>query len=182
MSISTFPCAYLLNTLFDIGTFVLPPISSNIGLVQIFEDEAGTFEQHPLLITTTGVDKFPNMSNEVLLNVNYAHLTLVAGNDNIWYPISQLTYDELAVSTITVYSTIGFKLDEQIGVIDTDVDLRLLYNGVGFYASTLVYFDFFSVSTATISTLVVNNLVTDVLATNELHAPAILQEEVITFV
>ena len=181
MSISSFECAYLLNTLFQTGTFTLPPISSNVGMIQVFHDQEGTFGLHPLVIETTGVDCFPNRNNQIILRHDGAHLTLIGGSDNIWYPISGNTYNDLVVSTLTIYSTIAFKLDGEVGVISADTDLRLLWNNFAFYTSSIVYFDWFSVSTAQISTLVVNELNANIFAANEVHAPVILQQQEVLF-
>jgi hypothetical protein len=150
-------------------------------MIQVFHDQEGTFGLHPLVIETTGVDCFPNRNSQIILRHDYSHLTLVGGSDNVWYPIAGNTYNDLVVSTLTIYSTIAFKLDGAVGVISADTDLRLLWNNFAFYASSIVYFDWFSVSTAQISTLVVNELNTNIFAANEVHAPVILQEEQVVF-
>ena len=83
----------------------------------------------------------------------------------------------MKTSTLTVYSTIAFKIGDQSAVITADTDLRLLYRNFGFYASSIVYFDNFSVSSAQISTLNVNELNTVNFIADEVHWPLIQQQQ-----
>jgi hypothetical protein len=177
MALSSFTCVNIFNTLFNPGTITLPSISSAVGRVLVFQDQDGTFGTNPLTISTSGMDRFPNKTNAIVLRADYDYLTIVGGSDSIWYTISARTYQEMRTSTITVYSTIAFKIGDNSAVITADSDLRLLYRNFGFYASSIVYFDNFSVSSAQISTLNVNELNTVNFIADEIHWPLIQQQQ-----
>lgn len=170
----------LLQNIGGSGTVTLPFIAAVPGNVLIFQDLSGTFGTAPVILSTSGNDRFPNNNNKIELNVPYETLTIVGASDRKWYPISAQTYEEIKTSKLTVYSTIAFKLNHVSSQITTNTNLDLLFNNQPL-GNSVVYFENLYISTAFISTLRVGNLSTLQLITNEFRAPIIQQQINIIF-
>lgn len=130
------------------GIILLPPTSDHIGRTLIFKDQYATFKKSTLTLSTCAGDLFEDDATTRVLDANGFAITLVAGNDNVWYTTQaqQANSSEIAALTTSTIagvdgSTINFLANTNTS---TATISSLLTTGITFTSgavSSLLYMD-----------------------------------------
>ena len=147
VGVNTITGLTLVDTTSSSGTITLPLTADQIGRTLIFKDKYGNFRNSSLTISTSFGDTFEdNQTTRVLDAIGYA-ITLVAGDDNVWYTTQAQQsnvgeIDVLTTSTVAgVNGTITFLSNTNAS---TATISTLTTSGIRFTAggiSSLLYMD-----------------------------------------
>ena len=98
------------------GSIRLPAASTLVGRSLIFKDGFNSFGSHPLGLSTTGVDRFDNLSSVLTVGEKNGFVSLVAGS-NKWHTVGGTHLVNQNVDNMNISTINGIVINNSIYVV-----------------------------------------------------------------